>query len=109
MTEENREAAEYLWMDLAKEIAHPDAECTEEEVEEQAACCQETMGRVLDATTKKMTICARSQIWWNTNIKARWKVVCREKIRRWNADGAIMANAELWLSFPQSNSKMWNE
>ena len=37
MTEEDAEAAEKLWVELAKERAHLDAECTEDEVEQEAA------------------------------------------------------------------------
>jgi hypothetical protein len=37
MTEEDAKAAEKLWMELAKERAHLDAECTADEVEQEAA------------------------------------------------------------------------
>jgi hypothetical protein len=37
MTEKYLETAEMLWMDLAKERADLYAECTEDEVEQQAA------------------------------------------------------------------------
>jgi hypothetical protein len=63
MTEEDAKAAEKLWMELAKERGHLDAECTADEVEQEAAWCQEAMGDVLDATTKKIRICAKSKRW----------------------------------------------
>jgi len=69
MTEEDEEAAEVLWTELAKERAHLDAECTADEVEQEAAWCQEAMGNVLDATAKKIRICARSNRWWKADIK----------------------------------------
>jgi hypothetical protein len=50
MTEEDMKPVEKLWMQLAKERGHLDAECTADEVEQEAGWCQETMGNVLDAT-----------------------------------------------------------
>jgi len=52
------EAAEKLWMKLAKERAQLNAECTEDEVEQETAWCQEAKGSVLDSTAKKMRIFA---------------------------------------------------
>jgi len=79
MTKENAEAAEKLWMELAKERAHLHAECTADEVEHDAAWCQEAMGNVLNATAKKIRICTKSKRWWNADIRGRRKVVRREK------------------------------
>jgi hypothetical protein len=79
MTEEDAEAAEKLWRELAKGRAHLDAECTADEVEREAAWCLEPMGNILDAATKKIGICPRSKRWWNADIKKRRKVVRREK------------------------------
>jgi len=59
MTEKNVEAAEKLWMDSARERAQLDAECTEDEVEQEAGWCQEATICVLDATAEKIRICAR--------------------------------------------------
>ena len=61
MTEKGAEAVEKLWRELAKERAQLDAECTADEVEQEAAWCQEAMSSVLDATGKKIRICARSK------------------------------------------------
>ena len=69
MTEKDAEAAEKLLMELAKERAQLDAEWTEDEVEQEAAWCQEPISSILDATAKKIRICARSKRWWNTDIK----------------------------------------
>jgi len=61
MTEEDAKAAEKLWMELAKERAHLDAECKAHEVEHEAARCQQGMGNVCDAAAKKIKICAKSK------------------------------------------------
>jgi len=108
MTEEDAEAAEKLWMELAKERAHLDAECTADEVEQEAAWCQEAMGNVLNATAKNIKICTRSQRWWNVKINKRSKVVGREKRRRRNSEDAARATAELQRSIRQSKRKMWS-
>jgi hypothetical protein len=75
MTEEELEAAEELWRELAKERAHLDAECTADEVEHEAAWCQEAMCSVFNATAKMIRICARSKRWWHADIKERRKAV----------------------------------
>jgi len=54
MTEKDVDAVEMLWMELAKERAQLHAECTEDEVEQEAAWCQEAMRSILDATAKKI-------------------------------------------------------
>jgi len=61
ITQKNAEAAEELWMELAKERARLDEEFTEDEVEQEAAWCQKALSSVLDATAKKIRICARSR------------------------------------------------
>ena len=69
MREEDAEAAEKLWMELAKERPQLDAVCTEDRVEQEAAWCQEEMSSVPDSTAKKLRICAREKRWWNADIK----------------------------------------
>jgi hypothetical protein len=61
MTRKDTEAAEKLWMEIAKERAQLEPECTEDDVDQEAAWCQEAMSSVLDATAKKIRICARSK------------------------------------------------
>ena len=85
MTEEDAKAAEKLWTELVTEGAHLDAGCMADEVEREAAWCQEPTGNVLDTTAKKIRICARSKRWWNTDIKKRRQAVGREKRRRRNS------------------------
>ena len=63
MLEEDTEAADKLWTEQASERAHLDVECIEDEVEQQAAWCQEAMNIVLEATAKKSSICAKSKRW----------------------------------------------
>jgi len=50
MTDKDVEAAGKLWAELAKERAQLDAECTVDEVEQEATWCQEGMISVLGAT-----------------------------------------------------------
>ena len=61
MMEEDSEAAERPWAELANERAHLDAECTEDEVEQEAAWFQDAMSSVLNATAQKIRICAKSK------------------------------------------------
>jgi hypothetical protein len=58
MMQKDLETAENLWMDSAKKRAQQDAQCTEDEVEQEAAWWQEAMTSVLNATAKKIRICA---------------------------------------------------
>jgi len=109
MTEEDAEAAEKLWMELVKERNQPDAECTEDEVAQEAAWCQEAMSSVLDTMAEKIRICARSQRWWNADIKERRRMVGRERMRRWHSEEAARAKAELQKSIRQSNRTMWGD
>jgi len=69
MTEKDVEAAGKPWAELAKERGQLDTECTVDEVEQEAAWCQEAMSSILDATAKKIRICVRSKRWWNADIK----------------------------------------
>jgi hypothetical protein len=54
MTGEDAEAAEMLWAELAKERAHLDAECTADEVKQDARRCQEAISSFLHATASKI-------------------------------------------------------
>ena len=101
--------AENLWTQLAKERAHLDAECTAGEVEQEAACCQDATCSVFDATAKKISICARSKRWWNTDIKKRRQAVGREKKRGQHSEEAASAKAELQTLIRQSKRTMWSE
>jgi len=107
MTEKDTEAVEKLWMELAKGRAQLDAEYTEDEVEQEAAWCQEAMSSVPDTTVKKISICARSKRWWNADIEERRKTVGKERRRRWNSEEAAWAMAELQKSIRQFTRKMW--
>jgi hypothetical protein len=77
MRKEDTEAAQKLSVELDKERAHLDAECTEDEVEQEAAQCQEAMQRVLNATAKKIRICTNSKRWRNADILDGRKAVGR--------------------------------
>ena len=78
MMEKDAEAAEKLWTKLGKERAHLDTECTKDEVKQEAAWFQEAMNSSLDATAKKIRICAKSKRWWNADIKESRKAVGRK-------------------------------
>jgi len=108
MTEEDLEAAEKLWRELAKERAYLSAECTSDEVEHKAGWCQEAMSSVLIATAKHIRICGRSKRWWNDDIKERRKAFGREN-RRPNSGEAAKRKAKLQKSIRLSKSKMWSE
>jgi hypothetical protein len=108
MMEEDLEAAEKLWRELAKETAHLSAECTADKVEYKAACCKEAMSSVLNATAKKIRICAKSKRWWNAEIQERRYTVGREKTRE-NSCEVARAKAQLRKSIRPSKSNMWSE
>jgi len=78
MMEEDTEAPEKLWMEPAKERIQLDAECTEDEVEQEAAWCQQAISSILNATPKKIRICASL---WNAEIEERRRTVGREGMR----------------------------
>jgi hypothetical protein len=93
MPEKDVEAAEKLSMELVKERAQLDAECTEDEVEQEAAWCQKAMSSVLHTTAKKITICARSKERWNADIKEIRRTVGRERRRKRNSRPTSQAKA----------------
>jgi hypothetical protein len=53
MAEEDAKDAQKLWMELAKERAHLDTECTADELELEAAWFQDAIGVVLDVTARR--------------------------------------------------------
>jgi hypothetical protein len=95
ITEEDAKAVEKLWMELEKETADLDAECTSDEVEQVATSCQEALGNVLDATAKKIRIYAKFKRCWNADIWERRKAVGSEKQMGQNSEEAAKAKAEL--------------
>jgi hypothetical protein len=103
--EKDAEAAEKQWRELAKERAQLEAECTEDEVEQEALWCKEAISTVVDATAKKIRICARSKRWWNTEVKETRRTVRRERRRTPNLEEAARAKAELQKSILQSKRK----
>jgi len=109
MTQEDAEAAEMLWMELAKKRTHLDAECTEDEVEQEAAWWQEAMSSILDTMAKKIRNCARSNRWWNADIEDRRRTVGRKRSRRRHLEDAARATAELQKSIRQLKSKFWGD
>ena len=108
MIEKAVEAAGKLWAELGKERAQLDAECTVDEVEQEAAWCQEAMSSVPEATAKKIRICARSKRWWNADIKERRRMIGRERKRRRHSEEAARAKAELQKWIRRSKREMWS-
>jgi len=106
MTEKDKDAAEKQLMELAKESAQLDAECTENEVEQQAAWCQEAMSSVPNTTAKRIRICGRSKMRWNTDIKERRRSGGRQRGKRRNSKEAARAKAQLQKSIRQSKRQM---
>jgi hypothetical protein len=98
MTEEDAKAAEKLLMELAKERAHLDVKCTADEVQQEAAWCQDEMGNILDATARKIRISAKSKRRWKADIRERIKAVGREQRTRRTSEEAAKAKAELQKS-----------
>jgi len=98
MTEEDTEAAELLWMQLANDRGHLDAECTADEVEPAATWCQGAMYNVLDTTAMTIRISSKDKRWWNANTNERRKVVGKDNKRRRISEEASRAMAELLQS-----------
>jgi len=55
------EVAEELWREQAKERAYLGAESMGNEVKREAEWCQQALSEELDATGKKITVCAHSK------------------------------------------------
>jgi len=109
MTEKDVEAAGKLLAELAEERAQFDAQCTVDEVEQEATWCQEAMSSLLAATVEKIRIRARSKRWWNAYIKERRRMVGRERRRRRQSEEAALAKAELQKSIRRSKREMWSD
>lgn len=82
MMQQDEETDKKLSMELGKQRPHLDAACTEDEVEQEATWCLETLRNVLDVTAKNFRNCAKSKRWWNGDIKAPRKTLRQEKGRR---------------------------
>jgi len=105
-TEEDANGAKKQWMELAKDSAHLDVECTPDEVEQEAAWYQGALGSVLHPMAKKIRSCGKLNRWWNTDIRESRKAVRTEQRRRRNSEEAANEKVELQKSFPQSKRKM---
>jgi hypothetical protein len=109
MSQEDVEAAKELWKERPKEMAHLGAEIMGDEVESEAEWCQEALSRVLDATAKKITICALLKRWWNGEIQEKRSQLGREKRRRRRSAATAQAKAELQKSVRGAKDKVWND
>jgi hypothetical protein len=52
-----------------KDRAHLGAECTEDEMQQEAAWYQEPISILLNAMAKQFRICLNSMRWWKADIK----------------------------------------
>jgi hypothetical protein len=78
-------------------------------VEQKAGWCEKALSSVLDATAKKIRICARLQRSRNTDIKERRSTVGRETRRRWHLEEAAGVKGELQNSLQEFKRNMWGE
>jgi hypothetical protein len=106
MMDKDVDAAEKLWMELVKGRAHPDGECTADEVEQEATWRQHVTISILNATAKKIMICARSNRLWNADFKARRKMGERQRRKRRTLEEAARAMAELQKPTMRSRRNM---
>jgi len=104
MSLEDKEQAEKLWKERAKGRAYLGVRSIGDDVERNAKWCQEVLGKELDASAKKITICARSRSWWNGEIKKRRSQLGREKRRRRRS--AATAQLQKWMQ--RAKDRMWD-
>jgi hypothetical protein len=67
------------------------------------------MRSVLNATSKKIMICRKSNRWWNAHINAKRRMVWRVRMRRWHSEEAARTKIVIQKSMWQSKSTMWGE
>jgi len=109
MSQEDKVQAEKLWRERARGRAYLGVESTGDDVESEAEWCQEALGKVLDATAKKIRICSGSKRWWNGEIKERRSQLGREKTRRRRSAATTHAKAELQKSILSAKDRMWKD
>jgi hypothetical protein len=94
-------------MELEKDRGNLDAAYMEDEVDQEATLCQDTLTKVPEVTAKEITICGKGNMRWNRDIKARSMIVRQET--RWcaqHSEGGARAKAELQESIRESHSQM---
>jgi len=109
MLQEDKEQAEKLWRERARGRGFLGAESTGDNIESEAEWCQEALGKVLDATAKKIRIWAWSNRWWNGDIQERRSHLGKEKRRRRRSAARAQAKAELQKSVWRAKDRMWND
>ena len=78
------------WRALTQSECRPNLtdEATREEVKSEIDWIQERLIRLLNQSTKRITICARSKRWWNEEFRAnRRKVAKAERKRKSREEG----------------------
>jgi hypothetical protein len=92
-----------------KERVQLHAECTEDEVEQEAAWCQEAMSNVYNATATRIMIHAELTRWFNDNINERRKALGTTKPTRWNSKEPGWAKTELQKSLRRTKNQKWSD
>jgi hypothetical protein len=106
MSQEDNEKAVELWRELGMGRAYLGVESTGDDIESKAEWCQDTLGLVVDATTKKIWFCDRSKRWWNGEIKERRSHLGSEKRRRRTLAATAQAQAEFQKLIQRSKDMM---
>jgi len=106
MSQEDTEQAEKLRRERARGRAYCGVESTGNDVESEAECCQEALGKVLNATAKEMKICAQSKRWWNGEIMEMSSQLGREKRSRRRSMATAQAKTELQKSIWRAKDRM---
>jgi endonuclease/exonuclease/phosphatase family metal-dependent hydrolase len=107
MSQDDKEHAEKLGRKRARGRAYQGMESTGVDDGNDTEWCQEALGKVLDASAKKIRICARSKSWWNGEIRERRSQLRRDKWRRRRSEATAQAKAELQQSIRRAKNRMW--
>ena len=106
MSQEDKKPAEKLWRELARGRVYLEMESIGDDLESAAKWGQEVLGKVLDATAKKIRICTRSKRWWNGAIKERRRRLGSEKRKRCRSAVTAQAKAKLQKSIRIGKDRM---
>jgi hypothetical protein len=112
MTDEQKDEAELLWLQMGENrpILNDMSFC--EEVESEAAWIQDTLTDILNQKARRIRICARSKRWWNADIDSKRKAVGRAKRKLREEGGAERlksARKDLKSEIRKAKRKMWQD
>jgi len=92
----------------ARARAYLGVESTDDNVESKAELCQEVLVKILNATAKKIRICARSTRWWTSDVKGMRSQLGSEKRSRRRSAARTQAQVNLQKSIQRAKDRMWN-